>query len=219
MHPMTALNIVSPSLRPVSLLENEPQRLMETRLMFHYTRVVCHEMPDCNPQATKVMWKEAIPQIGFSFSIVLDPLLALSAMHLHSFTPTDSQLPMVISFYLDLTLAKYRELIPQIDGDLAEPLFLAAVMLRRITWSLSHRRAPDGASAPKLPLQTYHMLRGLETLSLRKMDYLTGLGYSYFARGTGNANRSCLGRHIRQTESYRERLSESLQEFPMPLSS
>jgi hypothetical protein len=35
---------------------------------------------------------------------------------------------MVISFYLDPTLAKYHELIPQIDGDLAEPLFLAAVM-------------------------------------------------------------------------------------------
>jgi hypothetical protein len=128
------------------------------------------------------MWKEAIPQIALSFSIVLDPLLALSAMHLHSFTPTDSKLPMVISFYLDRTLAKYRELIPQIDGDLAEPLFLAAVMLCRITWLLSHRRAPDGASASKLPLQTYHMLRGLETLSLRKMDYLTGLGHSYFAR-------------------------------------
>jgi hypothetical protein len=55
-------------------------------------------------------------------------------------------------------------------------------MLCRITWLLSHRRAPDGASASKLPLQTYHMLRGLETLFLRKMDYLTSLGYSYFAR-------------------------------------
>ena len=150
--------------------------------MFHYTRVVCHEMPDCNPQATKVMWREAIPQMAFSISIVLDPLLALSAMHLHSFTPTDSQLPMVISFYLDRTLAKYRELIPQIDGDLAEPLFLAAVMLCRITWLLSHRRASDRATASKLPLQTDHMLNGLETLFLRKMDYLKSLGYSYFAR-------------------------------------
>jgi hypothetical protein len=100
-HPVTALNIVAPTLRPVSLLKNEPQRLIEMRLMFHYTRVVCHEMPDCNPQATKVMWKEAVPQMAFSFSIVLNPLLASSAMHLHSFSPTDSQLPMVISFYLD----------------------------------------------------------------------------------------------------------------------
>jgi hypothetical protein len=89
---------------------------------------------------------------------------------------------MVISFYLDRSLATYREFIPQIDGDLAEPLFLGAVMLCRITWLLSHRRAPDGASASNLPLQAYHMLRGLETLFLWKVDYLTGLGYSYFAR-------------------------------------
>jgi len=89
---------------------------------------------------------------------------------------------MVISFYLDRTLAKYREFIPQIDGDLAEPLFLAAVMLCRITWLPSHHCALDGASASKLPLQTYHMLRGLETLFLRKVDCLTSLGYSYFAR-------------------------------------
>ena len=55
-------------------------------------------------------------------------------------------------------------------------------MLCRITWLLSYRHAPDEASASKLPLQTYHMLCGLETLFLRKVDYLTVLGYSYFAR-------------------------------------
>jgi len=82
MPPVTALNSVPLSLRPVSLLENEPQRSMEMRLMYHYARVVCYEMPDWNPQATKAMWKEAIPQMAFGFSIVLDPLLALSAMHL-----------------------------------------------------------------------------------------------------------------------------------------
>jgi hypothetical protein len=60
--------------------------------------------------------------------------------------------------------------------------FPSSSMLCRITWLLSHRRAPDETSASKLPLQTYHMLRGLETLFLRKVDYLTVLGYSYFAR-------------------------------------
>lgn len=126
------------------------------------------------------MWHDSIPRIGFSHSIVLDPLLALSAMHLHSYTPSDPQLQTLVSFYLDRTLAKYRELVPQIDGDLAEPLFLAAVMLSNITWLLSHRRARDKDGGSKLPLETYHMLRGIAMLFSRKCKALENLGYAYF---------------------------------------
>jgi hypothetical protein len=126
------------------------------------------------------MWHDKIPRVGFEHSIVLDPLLALTAMHLHSYTPSDIQLPTLVSFYLDRTLAKYRDLVPRIDTNLAEPLYLTAVVLTNITWLLSHHHDRDAHGVLKLPLQTYHMLRGIRTLFARKAEFLMELGYAFF---------------------------------------
>lgn len=92
-----AKNAASPSLfaAPISWLtsfsESGPPRSMEMRLMHHYTTIVCHEMPNCSAnQLGRTMWHDNMPQIGFDHSIVLDALLALWALHLQSFKPSDS---------------------------------------------------------------------------------------------------------------------------------
>ena len=164
--------------KPMGIPSNSPTRAMELRLMHHYTRTVCYLMPNCSGQPSREMWENKIPQLSFAFSIVLDPVLALAAMHLHSQTPEDAQLPMAISYYLDRTLTRYREAILETDSNIAEPLFVAAVILSNMTWLLSHRRSED--SSAKLPIQAYHMLRGVGALYLRKAGLLTTLGYQWF---------------------------------------
>lgn len=124
-----------------------------------------------------------MPQISFDHSVVLEPLLALSAMHLHSYVPSDTRLQTLVPMYLDRTLTKYREMIPTMDDgppSLAEPLYLAALILVDITWIFSHRLDRESVGAPKLPLQTYYFLQGAAALFNKKTAYLEDLGYPCF---------------------------------------
>lgn len=87
---------------------------------------------------------------------------------------------MLGPFYVDRTLVAYQELVPHIDGELAEPLYLAAVILTNTTWLLSHRRERDADGPSQLPLQTYYMIRGIVTLFARRVPFLEGRGYRCF---------------------------------------
>lgn len=152
-------------------------RLLETRLIHHYTTIVCHLMHNSSLKPLDDLWGIRIPQVASQHELVLDAMLVLSAIHLHSQAVDDNTLQVTISKYLDRTIVSYRQRLPEIDGKMAEPLFLTSVMLAKISWLISHHSCPNESF--KLPVQAYYMTRGVQVLYLQRKYLLRKLGYEW----------------------------------------
>ncbi|ETS81774.1 hypothetical protein PFICI_06776 [Pestalotiopsis fici W106-1] len=123
--------------------------------------------------------------------MVMNPLLALTALHLHGRTG-DPTLPLAVSRYLGRSLADHRAALQRhSDNDndndndhdnkkdvLAEPVWLSAVLLSVLYWLLAHQRRPG--EPYELPLPAWAMLHGVTTLYVRRRAVLGAMGYEWY---------------------------------------
>lgn len=143
--------------------------------MYHYTAVVSHAMPDCEG-APSSAWQRIIPQLSFDSEVVLNPMLALSALHLHSHSPDDSNMAIALRRYVGRTLVNHRQSL--LNGEeFSEQLWLSAVLLTHIYWLLAHQPQPD--EAYELPYHVYKMAEGIGILFKQKKKFLSRLGYEW----------------------------------------
>ncbi|KAK0636734.1 hypothetical protein B0T17DRAFT_587798 [Bombardia bombarda] len=115
-------------------------------------------MSDCNGSNAR-MWLHTIPHLSFESDLVLNPMLALSALHLHSLSPDDLAMAVVLRRYIDRAL-------------------LSAIMLSHNYWLLAHQPQPD--EPYELPLLAFKMIEGLGSVFAQERDYLDELGYGWF---------------------------------------
>lgn len=104
-------------------------------------------------------------------------MLTLSALHLHTNSPTDATMALALRRYLDRTLVKHRLALANGEG-LSEQIWLSAVILSHIYWLLVHQRQPD--EPYELPLQAFKILRGIGIVFTQHKVFLRGLGYDWF---------------------------------------
>jgi hypothetical protein len=104
-------------------------------------------------------------------------MLALSALHLHVFSPKNADMALALRRYLDRTLVDHRRALTEKKG-LSEQLWLSAVLLSHVYWLLVHQRH-DG-EAFELPLQAFKMLEGVGAVFSQNKTALSGMGYKYF---------------------------------------
>lgn len=145
--------------------------------MHYYASVTSKTLPDCNGKAAQVMWQCIIPQLAFNSDVVLNPLLALTALHLHGRTG-DPALPLAVSRYLGRSLADHRAALRRYDDDITEPVWLSAVLLSVLYWLLAHQRRPG--EPYELPLQAWAMLSGVTTLYVHRRVVLGRMGYEWY---------------------------------------
>ncbi|KAF4626228.1 hypothetical protein G7Y89_g11931 [Cudoniella acicularis] len=151
-------------------------RTLELRLMYHYTAVVSHTIPGCNGAPTEA-WQRTIPQLSFESEVVLNPMLALSALHLHAHSHNDSNMAIALRRYLDQSLVNHRQALSNPGEELSEQLWLSAVLLSHIYWLLAHQAQPN--EAYELPLQAFKMLEGVGVLFEQKNVFLGRQGYMW----------------------------------------
>lgn len=163
---------------PTSMQSSDQYRSLELRLMYHYTTVVSHTMPDCNGELAKDMWQRIVPQVAFDSEVVLNPMLAISALHLHAHSPRDLPMSLALARYLDRTLTVQREAVRKYDWELTQEVWLSAVILANINWLLAHQARPKVAY--ELPLQAWNMMHGVSSLFIRKYALLRNMGYSWY---------------------------------------
>ncbi|KAK8014225.1 hypothetical protein PG990_007521 [Apiospora arundinis] len=168
----------SPTLTPSSIDNGSRWRMLELRLMHHYTTVVCQTMPDCNGSPARYMWEQTIPQYAFTSEVVLNPMLSVAALHMKCHSASDSQLSLAITRYLDRSLVHHRQALKHIDSDIAEPIWLSTVVLANLYWLISHHARPD--ETYELPLEAWDILAGVSRLYAHRLDLLTKLGYGWF---------------------------------------
>ena len=142
--------------------------------MYHYSTTVSHLMPTCQG-APALAWQHTIPQLSFDSEIVLNPMLALSALHLHTHTPNDLLLSIALRRYLDRTLVNHRQALSN-GEELSEQLWLSAVLLCHVYWLLSRQKRKD--EGYEVPVHAIRMLEGVNVVFKQKKKLLDRLGYA-----------------------------------------
>lgn len=153
-------------------------RSLELRLMHHYTTVVCDTMPDCNGLQARDMWDRRIPQKAFEDEVVLNPMLALSALHLHAHAPSNVVMSIALRRYLDRSLRNHVQALRDSAEEISEQLWLSAVILSKIHWLLARQALPDESYKP--PVLLWKMLQGTIILFRQGKSRLSTLGYAWF---------------------------------------
>ncbi|KAH7304149.1 hypothetical protein B0I35DRAFT_445585 [Stachybotrys elegans] len=143
--------------------------------MHHYASVVSHTMPDCVGAYART-WHQTIPRLSFESEMVLNPLLALSALHLHSHGCQETQIALALRRYLDQALIHHRQALSRKEK-ISEHLWLSAVLLSHIHWLLSNHTTEDQEYA--LPIEALKMLQGTSALFDREKALLQSLGYGW----------------------------------------
>ena len=147
--------------------------------MHHYSTSTCAQLPDGHKLRARQLWAVDIPQRGFKCELVLNAILAIAAQHLWALTPNEPSLAVASRSYFDKAIRLHRMELAQPDQSTAESLLAAAILLTHHTWVASHSIAPDEQYV--LPLQTYHMARGIQSLFDQMFPWLKGSGYLWYA--------------------------------------
>ena len=164
-----------PSSHPSCMTGMSRWRMLEMRLMYHYTSVVSHTMPVCEVPADG--WQRTVPQLSFESEVVLNPMLALSALHLHAHCQNDSNMAIALRRYLDRSLVNHRQALSNSSEELSEQLWLSAILLSHIYWLLAHHAVPN--ETYELPLQAFKMIEGINVLFEHKNVLLGQQGYKW----------------------------------------
>lgn len=113
-------------------------RLLEMRLLHHYTTETSKTLSCQNPTAEHI-WRDNVPRVAFaaaSGSInaasnhLTDAVLAVAALHLRSEFPQDRELIRASHAYMGSSLSEYNRLLQQgITASNAEALFLNSTLI------------------------------------------------------------------------------------------
>lgn len=147
--------------------------------MHHYSTFTCAQLPDGHELRARQLWAVDIPQRGFKCELVLNAILAISAQHLWALTPNDPSLAVASRSYFDKAVRSHRQELARPDRQTAESLLATAILLTHHTWVASHSVGLDEPYV--LPLQTYHMARGIQSLFNQMFPWLKGSGYLWYA--------------------------------------
>lgn len=120
----------SPSTPSISTSTLPDQRMLELKLMHHYTTITCKTFTFTAP-VTEDIWRVTVPKLAFSGSQHLaDAVLAVAALHLRSLTPNDKDLVRASHAYMAASLAEYNATLNQgINQSNAEALFLTSTLI------------------------------------------------------------------------------------------
>jgi hypothetical protein len=147
--------------------------------MHHYSTLTCAQLPDGHDLHARQLWAVDIPQRAFKCELVLHAILAIAAQHLWALTPNEPSLAVASRSYFDMAIRSHRTELAQPDRQTAESLLATAILLTHHTWVASHSVAADEPYV--LPLQTYYMARGIQSLFNQMFPWLKGSGYLWYA--------------------------------------
>ncbi|PVH85193.1 hypothetical protein DL98DRAFT_583788 [Cadophora sp. DSE1049] len=166
------------TMHPNGSTSSDGSRLLELRLMHHYTTSTCGQLPEGNSSKGKYMWSMDIPRLAFQSDLVLSALLGISALHHAALTPADLGLSRAAEIYFDKAVTSHRQALSNADRGSAESLLATAILICHHAWLSAHTSVPG--QHYEIPLQTYHMARGIQTLFDQMWPWLAGSAYLWY---------------------------------------
>ncbi|TLD22757.1 hypothetical protein PspLS_07681 [Pyricularia sp. CBS 133598] len=182
----------SPSALILSQTTPPANKILELRLMHHYTAITSKTITVTTP-TTEEVWRELVPQIAFGANSqhLADSILAISALHLRSIYPHDQEIVRASHAYMASSLREYSNILTRgINATNAEALFLTSTLIaiqstatRVFTKDesvvapqpgdgtiLKNRIAPVGGYS--LPLSWFHAFQGVKALTAASWQWL-----------------------------------------------
>jgi hypothetical protein len=164
-----------PALSPTS----QNNRMMELKLLHHYTTTTCMTLTMASPGSNEV-WRDVIPNLAFtSANFLADALLAISALHLRSQTPHDQALVRASHAYMASSLSAYSDTLQKgINASNAEAMFLTASLIAfQSTASRTFSRDEGGEGNNRngtytLPLAWFHSFQGVKAIVASSWQWL-----------------------------------------------
>ncbi|KAH6674159.1 hypothetical protein B0J14DRAFT_665774 [Halenospora varia] len=121
-----------------------------------------------------------LQRLTFHSDLVLSAMLGISALHLSALTPTDSILAYSSRHYLDHAVGKHQIALINVEEHNVESLLATVIPICDHTWLASHSTALNESYT--LPLQTYHLARGVQVLFEQMCPTLQHLWYTKVER-------------------------------------
>ena len=167
---------------PNGITHAEGSRVLELRLMHHYTTSTCKQLPDGHSRKGNYVWSIDIPKLAFQSDLVLSALLSISALHHWALTPNDQLLSYAAGYYFDRAVRDHRKALGDVDQVSAEVVLATAILITHQTWLAAHNNTSN--TPYELPLQTYYMARGIQVLFEQMWPWLGGSGYLWYVDRT-----------------------------------
>jgi hypothetical protein len=166
--PLSPLTTIpTPHVSLGSLTPSQVDRLMELRIMHHYTTETSKTLLINSPVAEEI-WQIKVPQMALSGKTYLaNAILSIAALHLRSLHPEDKSIIRASHAYAAVTFADYRGTLDRgITTDNAEALFLTASLLAiHSTASRMFIKEDDPNDRYQLPVAWFHAFQGVKTLT------------------------------------------------------
>ncbi|KAI0111741.1 hypothetical protein F4814DRAFT_460867 [Daldinia grandis] len=162
---------------------NKGSRMMELKLLHHYTTITCQTLAISSPVSEKI-WRDTVPNLAFTGAEFLaDALLAVSALHLRSHAPQDQELIRASHSYMASTLSEYSARLGKgITESNAEALFLTAALIAfqstasRIFTRDDSGDLKDRSDGYSLPLSWFHSFQGIKAVVASSWQWLRHSG-------------------------------------------
>ena len=132
---------------PSVLPESRQRRLMELRLLHHWTLHVSRPFAFTPAPKWGELWRADLPQIAFGTEGVLFAMLAMSATHLLR-TEQDEALLEARGQYVVLALREQRAAVAVLDEASADALSFAALLINLNAFSMLRERSLDPYEPP-----------------------------------------------------------------------
>lgn len=166
----------------------EERRLLELRLINHFTTIVTYTFPPCHEQKFRDFWNIDAVSVALEHPLLLNAILAISSLHLATETTPrgyiysrdtnelsvarvlntttrsadDGTYAKAHRIYLNLAIRQQREEISHLRKDNADAIFLTSVLLAYQTLNLL-RPLPD-ATIYTPPIQWLSMSKAISTV-------------------------------------------------------
>ncbi|ETS87362.1 hypothetical protein PFICI_01190 [Pestalotiopsis fici W106-1] len=158
-------------------------RMMELRLLHHYTTITCKTLIIADPM-TEAIFRDTVPGLAFGgANFLADAILAVSALHLRSTQPQDQALVRASHAYMASSLSEYSEHLSKgINAANAEALFLTATLIAfqstasRIFMREDGGDTKDRSGGYTLPISWFHSFQGVKTIVATSWQWLRNSG-------------------------------------------
>ncbi|CZR60587.1 uncharacterized protein PAC_10483 [Phialocephala subalpina] len=142
------------TLQPSGLSTSDGSRVLELRLIWHYTSSTCTQVPDGQTSQGKHVWSMDIPRLAFHSDLVLSALLSISTPHHWALTAEDPPLSYAAGYYFDKAVRNHRMALSNEDQDSAEAVLATAIIICHHTWLSAH--STWSKEAYEIPLKKQH---------------------------------------------------------------
>lgn len=166
-------------------------RMMELRLMHHYTAYTCKTFTFTAP-TTEEIWRVTVPKLAFGGAQHLaDAVLAVAALHLRSKSPGDKELIRASHAYMAASIAEYSAALTKgIDQTNAEALFLTSTLIAfqstatrtfmkdEITFNGMTNKTEEGTERASqlgvyaVPFSYFHSFQGVKAITAASWQYI-----------------------------------------------